>query len=46
MANEQADKVTVGYTHDPPFEVSMLQVDGIHSLYYEQYGLRNGLPGA
>ncbi|KAH8659876.1 proline iminopeptidase [Xylariales sp. PMI_506] len=44
MAAEEAFKATVGYVHDAPFEISTLQVDGIHSLYYEQYGPKNGLP--
>ena len=34
-----------GYIHSGPYDANMLQVDAIHSIYYEQYGSRAGLPG-
>lgn len=45
MANQQQAAPQEGYDHEEAFESSMLPVDDIHSIHYEQYGLRNGLPG-
>jgi hypothetical protein len=44
MENRIAD-VYNGYAHDAPFETSLLKVDDIHTIYYEQYGLKDGKPG-
>lgn len=38
-------QLITGYVHDDAFDAGMLKVDAIHSLHYEQYGLKTGLPG-
>lgn len=46
MDEEQTSQPRIhGYIHEAPFETSTLQVDSIHTIYYEQYGLKDGLPG-
>jgi hypothetical protein len=35
-----------GYQHEPAFDSGYLQVDDVHSLYYEQYGKPDGKPGS
>lgn len=41
----QSQTTKVGYVHKKAFDASTLQVDDIHSIYYQQYGLKDGLPG-
>ena len=45
MTDQESLKPKLGYVHDAPFEASLLKVDEIHSIHYEQYGLKDGLPG-
>ncbi|KAF7550656.1 hypothetical protein G7046_g7951 [Stylonectria norvegica] len=35
---------TCGYLHEGPFDSGWLRADAIHTLHYEQYGSRSGLP--
>ncbi|KAI0123449.1 proline iminopeptidase [Xylariales sp. AK1849] len=44
MAVHQGAPLKVGYVHDGPYDTGYLQVDAIHSIHYEQYGTRAGLP--
>lgn len=45
MSDENPNHLINGYVHNEPFEVSKLQVSSIHTLYYEQFGSKTGLPG-
>ncbi|KAI1384382.1 proline iminopeptidase [Hypoxylon trugodes] len=36
--------MAAGYVHSEPFDSGYLPVGSIHQLYYEQYGLKTGLP--
>ncbi len=45
MPSEDSSQPSRGYDHGPPFDSGYLRVSELHSLYYEQYGNRNGKPG-
>jgi hypothetical protein len=34
----------VGYDHDNPFDEGYIQVSELHSVYYAQYGKKDGKP--
>lgn len=45
MSVQAVDGSKPGYIHSDPFDAAFLKVDAIHSIHYEQYGLKTGLPG-
>jgi proline iminopeptidase len=45
MTTVQDFDINAGYAHVDPYDIGFLQVDGIHNIYFEQYGAKDGLPG-